>query len=72
VSEVFQLIAQGTSQRRCNAFAYYILLKHFVFSLPNPMRATPSIDQTSGASYYRFQEMQQTMHLVVLLLIWNW
>jgi hypothetical protein len=51
----YQLIAQGTSQAIRNAFAYNSTQAAAIFSLPNPMRATPSIDQTSGASYYRFQ-----------------
>jgi hypothetical protein len=51
----YQLIAQGISAAIRNAFAYNSTQAAAIFSLPNPMRATPSIDQTSGASYYRFQ-----------------
>ena len=48
-------IAEGASQPIHIGYVYNSTQASATILLPNPMRETPSIDQTSGTSYYRFQ-----------------
>ena len=47
-------IAEGTTKPIYLAMSYNSTQANAFFSLPNSMRATPSIDQTSGSGYYRY------------------
>jgi hypothetical protein len=47
-------IAEGASQPIHMAMSYNSTQASAIILLPNPMRTTPSIDQTSGSSYYRY------------------
>ena len=48
-------IAEGASQPIHIGYVYNSTQASATILLPNPMRETPSIDQESGTSYYRFQ-----------------
>ena len=50
----YQKIAEGTTQPIYLAMSYNATQANAFVLLPNTMRTTPSIDQTSGASYYRY------------------
>jgi hypothetical protein len=47
-------IAEGASQPIHMAMSYNSTQASAIILLPNPMRTTPSIDQTSGTNYYRY------------------
>ena len=47
-------IAEGTTQPIHLAMSYNSSQASAIILLPNPMRTTPSIDQTSGTNYYRY------------------
>jgi len=59
----YQLFGSGTNKPISNASAYNANQVSGVISLPTPMRATPTIDETSGSNYFRYVSNATNFHV---------
>ena len=59
----YQLFGSGTNKPISNASAYNAGQMSGVIPLPTPMRATPTIDETSGSNYFRYVSNATNFHV---------
>ena len=59
----YQLFGSGTNKPISNASAYNASQVSGVLPLTTPMRATPTIDETSGSNYFRYVSNATNFHV---------